>query len=47
MDEKKGHQIGLVQSPQHFENVTKNDIYGNALLAIAEVSYFLYQKSVT
>jgi cellulose synthase/poly-beta-1,6-N-acetylglucosamine synthase-like glycosyltransferase len=39
MDEKKGHQIGFVQSPQHFENVTKNDIYGNALLAIAEVEF--------
>ncbi|CAJ2640087.1 unnamed protein product [Trifolium pratense] len=39
MDEKKGHQIGFVQSPQIFENVTKNDIYGNALLAISEVEF--------
>jgi len=45
MDEEKGHEIAFVQSPQAFENVTKNDLYASALLAIAEVSYFLYQKS--
>lgn len=45
MDEEKGHEIAYVQSPQNFENVTKNDLYASALLAISEVSSFLYQKS--
>ena len=45
MDEEKGHEIAFVQSPQTFENVTKNDLYGSALLAISEVSSFLHQKS--
>ncbi|XP_058787973.1 cellulose synthase-like protein E1 [Vicia villosa] len=39
MDEKKGHEIAYVQSPQIFENVTKNDLYGSALLAISEVEF--------
>ncbi|XP_050881176.1 cellulose synthase-like protein E1 [Lathyrus oleraceus] len=39
MDEKKGHEIAFVQSPQNFENVTKNDLYGSALLAISEVEF--------
>jgi hypothetical protein len=43
MDEEKGHEIAFVQSPQTFENVTKNDLYASALLAISEVSSFLYQ----
>ncbi|AES70607.2 cellulose synthase E1-like protein [Medicago truncatula] len=39
MDEEKGHEIAFVQSPQAFENVTKNDLYASALLAIAEVEF--------
>lgn len=38
MDEEKGHEIAFVQFPQNFENVTKNDLYGSALLSIQEVS---------
>lgn len=38
MDEKKSHDIGFVQFPQKFENITKNDLYGSALLLISEVS---------
>ncbi|KAJ8770571.1 hypothetical protein K2173_018062 [Erythroxylum novogranatense] len=37
MDDEKGHEIGYVQSPQAFENITKNDLYGNSLHVIAEV----------
>ncbi|XP_022716727.1 cellulose synthase-like protein E6 [Durio zibethinus] len=29
MDEKRGHQIAFVQLPQKFNNITKNDLYGN------------------
>lgn len=39
MDEEKGHEIAFVQFPQNFDNVTKNDLYGSALLPISEVSY--------
>ena len=38
MDEEKGHEIAFVQFPQNFENVTKNDLYGSALLTINKVS---------
>ena len=31
MDEEKGHEIGYIQYPQAFENITKNDIYCNSL----------------
>ncbi|KAJ8770570.1 hypothetical protein K2173_018061 [Erythroxylum novogranatense] len=37
MDDEKGHEIGYVQSPQAFENITKNDLYGNSLHVSAEV----------
>ncbi|KAK7276973.1 hypothetical protein RIF29_18122 [Crotalaria pallida] len=37
MDEEKGYQIGFVQFPQNFENVTKDDLYGSALVAPIEV----------
>ncbi|VFQ66715.1 unnamed protein product [Cuscuta campestris] len=30
MDEERGHQISYVQYPQHYANITKNDLYGNA-----------------
>ncbi|CAO2835694.1 unnamed protein product [Amaranthus hypochondriacus] len=39
MDEKKSHDIGFVQFPQKFENITKNDLYGSALLLISEVEF--------
>ncbi|KAJ1441226.1 Nucleotide-diphospho-sugar transferase [Sesbania bispinosa] len=39
MDEEKGHEIAFVQFPQTFENVTKNDLYGNILASIAEVEF--------
>ncbi|CAI8593989.1 unnamed protein product [Vicia faba] len=39
MDEAKGHEIAFVQSPQNFENVTKNDLYGSALLVISELEF--------
>ncbi|XP_027941442.1 cellulose synthase-like protein E1 [Vigna unguiculata] len=31
MDERKGQRIGYVQLPQYFDNIGKNDLYGNAL----------------
>ncbi|KAK7289593.1 hypothetical protein RIF29_03342 [Crotalaria pallida] len=39
MDEEKGHEIAFVQFPQNFENVTKNDLYSNAVLSISEVEF--------
>ncbi|KAK8623042.1 hypothetical protein V6N13_117937 [Hibiscus sabdariffa] len=30
MDGERGHQIAYVQHPQHFDNITKNDLYGNS-----------------
>ncbi|KAK6230067.1 hypothetical protein QUC31_001585 [Theobroma cacao] len=30
MDEKRGHQIAYVQHPQNYNNITKNDLYGNS-----------------
>ncbi|KAE9614736.1 hypothetical protein Lal_00036213 [Lupinus albus] len=37
MDDERGHEIAYVQYPQSFENLTKNDLYGNALLIPSEV----------
>lgn len=37
MDEKRGHQIAFVQHPQKFNNITKNDLYGNASPALHQV----------
>ncbi|KAK1435579.1 hypothetical protein QVD17_01345 [Tagetes erecta] len=39
MDEEKGHEIGFVQYPQCFENITKNDVYGGSLRVINEVDF--------
>lgn len=36
MDEKQGNRIGFVQYPQNFNNITKNDLYRNALLLLNE-----------
>lgn len=38
LDEEKGHEIGYVQYPQSFGNLTKNDIYGSSLRVVMEVS---------
>ncbi|TKY57407.1 Cellulose synthase protein E1 [Spatholobus suberectus] len=37
MDEEKGPEIAFVQFPQNFENISKNDLYGNALSVLMEV----------
>ncbi|KAL9316752.1 hypothetical protein ACSQ67_017753 [Phaseolus vulgaris] len=37
MDEDKGQEIAYVQFPQHFNNIGKNDLYGNSLSEIMEV----------
>lgn len=37
MDEERGHEFAFIQLPQHYNNITKNDIYGNSMLSIAEV----------
>ncbi|KAL2332842.1 hypothetical protein Fmac_014055 [Flemingia macrophylla] len=39
MDEVKGHEIAFVQTPQCFENVTKNDLYGGAMRIPYEVEF--------
>ncbi|KAK7301910.1 hypothetical protein RJT34_12787 [Clitoria ternatea] len=39
MDEVKGHEIAFVQTPQSFDNVKKNDIYGGALRVIYELEF--------
>lgn len=38
MDEEKGQEIAIVQFPQNFVNLRKNDLYRNAISAIVEVS---------
>lgn len=38
MDEEKGHEVGFVQFPQAFENITKNDVYSSSLNVIMGVS---------
>ena len=38
MDEEKGNEVGFIQFPQAFENITKNDVYSNSLNVIMEVS---------
>uniref|UniRef100_A0A453L1P1 Cellulose synthase-like protein E6 n=1 Tax=Aegilops tauschii subsp. strangulata TaxID=200361 RepID=A0A453L1P1_AEGTS len=37
LDEEMGHKIGFVQYPQNYNNLSKNDIYGNSLHVINEV----------
>ncbi|KAG6768874.1 hypothetical protein POTOM_024486 [Populus tomentosa] len=39
MDEEKGREIGYIQYPQAFENITKNDIYCNSLSIEMEVDF--------
>lgn len=38
LDEEMGHKIGFVQYPQNYNNMTKNNIYGNSLQVINKVS---------
>ncbi|CAJ1971519.1 unnamed protein product [Sphenostylis stenocarpa] len=37
MDEDKGQEIAYVQFPQYFDNIGKNDLYGNSLAETMEV----------
>ncbi|XP_059437213.1 cellulose synthase-like protein E6 [Corylus avellana] len=37
MDEENGHEIGFVQFPQAFANITKNDVYGSSMKVAKEV----------
>jgi cellulose synthase/poly-beta-1,6-N-acetylglucosamine synthase-like glycosyltransferase len=37
LDEEMGHKIAFVQYPQNYNNITKNNIYGNSLNAINQV----------
>ncbi|TVU09933.1 hypothetical protein EJB05_43432 [Eragrostis curvula] len=37
LDEEKGQKIGFVQYPQNYNNMTKNNIYGNSLNVINQV----------
>ncbi|KAJ3679099.1 hypothetical protein LUZ60_017110 [Juncus effusus] len=39
LDEEKGRNVAFVQLPQHFNNITKNDIYGNSILSISEIDF--------
>lgn len=38
LDEEMSHKIGFVQYPQNYNNMTKNNIYGNSLNVINHVS---------
>ncbi|KAK7843134.1 cellulose synthase-like protein e1 [Quercus suber] len=37
MDEEKGNEVGFVQFPQAFENLTKNDVYSSSLNVLMEL----------
>ncbi|CAM0951857.1 unnamed protein product [Alopecurus aequalis] len=37
LDEEMGKKIGFVQYPQSYNNMTKNDIYGNSMKVISKV----------
>ncbi|KAJ0986879.1 hypothetical protein J5N97_005235 [Dioscorea zingiberensis] len=37
LDEEKGHDIGFIQYPQYFDNITKNDLYATSFNVINEV----------
>ncbi|CAJ1963856.1 unnamed protein product [Sphenostylis stenocarpa] len=39
MDEDQGREIAFVQTPQCFENITKNDIYGGALQVVYAMEF--------
>jgi hypothetical protein len=42
LDEETGHRIAFVQYPQNYNNLTKNNIYGNSLNVINQVSTVKY-----
>ena len=44
-DEEKGHEIAFLRFPRIFENITKNDIYGNSLIAGSEVIFIAYSQA--
>ena len=37
MDEEKGNEVGFIQFPQAFENLTKNDLYSSSLNVARQV----------
>nr|POE87158.1 cellulose synthase-like protein e6 [Quercus suber] len=37
MDEEKGNEVGFIQFPQAFENLTKNDVYSSSLNVTMEL----------
>lgn len=37
LDEERGQNIGYVQYPQNYNNITQSDLYGNSLTVINEV----------
>ncbi|XP_042450059.1 cellulose synthase-like protein E6 isoform X4 [Zingiber officinale] len=39
MDEQQGHDVAFVQFPQCYENITKNDLYANALKVLSGVEF--------
>ncbi|KAJ1703660.1 hypothetical protein LUZ63_003439 [Rhynchospora breviuscula] len=39
MDEEQGHEIAFIQLPQHYNNITKNDPYGNSFQALKEIDF--------
>ncbi|CAM8952996.1 unnamed protein product [Rhodiola kirilowii] len=39
MDEEKGSEVGFVQFPQNFENVTQNDIYGSSMRVVSQIEF--------
>jgi len=46
LDEEMGHKIAFVQYPQNYNNMTKNNIYGNSLNVINEVrKIYIFQYS--
>lgn len=43
MDEEQGNRIAFIQYPQNFNNITKNDLYRNALLLLNEERFSRWQ----
>ena len=38
LDEEMGHKIAFVQHPQYYNNIAKNNIYGNSPNVLSQVS---------
>jgi len=47
LDEEMGHKIAFVQYPQNYNNMTKNNIYGNSLNVINEVRKIYFNTVLT